>query len=389
MKNSFGDTQNILQVAHLRENVGGPFTSSINLHLALHDFNTNNSLMVLGDKNVGNRIKSIRNANAIEFTKGMWNRVSIHWLSLNFLSKFYTASKKFDHVHFHGFFIFNNIIMLLICKIRGISISIQPHGSLMEYEFRNSARLKAMFIYFFLIVTEGITVNYIVTSKIELDQLPNKIIDTGKSFLLTYQESEIDEVRSEIDQIDLSTLSNKNQINVLFMGRITPKKNLLLIARAIHEVNLSGGNFDLVCVGPLEDKEKINMQFIEELLGRNFHYLGPIYSELAKRQVMESCHIFALPSLGENFSLSAMEANRAGLFCILSHNIGSIDALNPQSTLVLKDLELDTWVQALIGITKLIPISPTTTLSSAQHSGSWSHEAVKFLNFISVKSSTF
>ena len=127
MKNSLRDVQTILQVAHLRENVGGPFTSSINLHLALHNFNTNNSLMVLGDKNVGNRIKSIRNANAIEFTKGLRNRVSIHWLSLNFLSKFYIASKKFDHVHFHGFFVFDNLIMLLICKIRGISISIQPH----------------------------------------------------------------------------------------------------------------------------------------------------------------------------------------------------------------------------------------------------------------------
>lgn len=385
MKNSLRDVQTILQVAHLRENVGGPFTSSINLHLALHNFNTNNSLMVLGDKNVGNRIKSIRNANAIEFTKGLRNRVSIHWLSLNFLSKFYIASKKFDHVHFHGFFVFDNLIMLLICKIRGISISIQPHGSLMEYEFRNSARLKAMFIHFFLLATEGTTVNYVVTSKIELEQLPTKIIDTGKSFLLTYQISEIDEIRREIEQIDLSALSNRNQTNVLFMGRITPKKNLLLIARAIHAVNLSGGNFNLVCVGPLEDEEKINMLLVENLLGRDFHYLGPLYSELAKRQVMDSCHVFALPSLGENFSLSAMEANRAGLFCLLSHNIGSIDSLNPQTTLVLKDLDLNTWVQALKGITELIPTSATTTLSSAQHSSSWSNEAAQFLNFISFK----
>ena len=375
----------VLQVAHLKENVGGPFTSTVNFHLALHRLNIENSLMVLGDIDVENQIRSIRNAKAIEFTQGNGNKVSTNLLAFNFLRNFYTATKKFDHVHFHGFFILDNLVMLLICKLKGFSVSIQPHGSLMKYEFRNSRRLKELFIHFFLIVTKGITITYVLTSRIELDQLPTKMIDVGKSFLLTYQKSEIDEVEYAMAQIDLSALSRKNQTNVLFMGRITPKKNLLLIARAIHAVNISGGNLSLICVGPLEDEEKSNMQLVRELLGSDFHYLGPIYSEQVKRQVMDLCHVFALPSLGENFSLSAMEANRAGLYCVLSENIGSIDVLNPQTTLVLMDLDLDTWVNALKGITELIPPSPITTLSSAQHFGSWSHEAAQFLNFISVE----
>jgi hypothetical protein len=51
----------LLQVAHLKENVGGPFTSVIDLHLAFYGIDFVNSLLVCGDSSIQDQIDSIIN----------------------------------------------------------------------------------------------------------------------------------------------------------------------------------------------------------------------------------------------------------------------------------------------------------------------------------------
>lgn len=376
----------LLQVAHLKEHVGGPFISVVDLHLAFYSIDNFNSLLVCGDASIQDQINSINNSKSIKFISRKENRSSVKQISYELLKNFYTNSKQYDHIHLHGFFILDNLLMLLICRFRRISVSIQPHGSLMRYEFRKSLKLKAIFISIFLLVVKRMKITYVVTSKIELKQLPHRICKTGRIFNLTYQISEIDLVSDETFPDILPSLSSPNQINVLFLGRVTPKKNLLFLARAIDAVNESGGNLNLICVGPLENEEISNFRLVSELLGSKFHYLGAVYSKQVKKQIFELSQIFALPSLGENFGLAALEANKAGLYCILSENIGCIELLNPNTTMVLSELDLDEWIVELRRAARLCNDNSRILSDLSASNTSWNKEAVRFLNFISSSS---
>lgn len=376
----------LLQVAHLKEHVGGPFISVVDLHLAFYSIDNCNSLLVCGDASIQDRINSINNSKSIKFIYGKESRSSVKQISYKLLESFYTNSKQYDHIHLHGFFILDNLLMLLICRFRRISVSIQPHGSLMKYELRKSSKLKAIFISIFLLVVKGMKITYVVTSKIELEQLPSRICKTGKILHLTYQISEIDLVSDETFPDILPSLSSPNQINVLFLGRVTPKKNLLFLARAINAVNETGGNLNLICVGPLEPEEISNFRLVSELLGSKFHYFGAVYSKQVKKQIFELSQIFALPSLGENFGLAALEANKAGLYCILSENIGCIELLNPNTTIVLSELDLDEWIVELRRAARLCNDNSRILSDLSTSNTSWNKEAVRFLNFISSSS---
>jgi glycosyltransferase involved in cell wall biosynthesis len=373
----------LLQVAHLKENVGGPFTSVIDLHLAFYSIDHGNSLLVCGDSSIQDQINSIRNSKSIKFILGKEKRFSVKRISYKLLKNFYINLKEYDHIHFHGFFIIDNLLMLLICKFRRMSVSVQPHGSLMRYEFRKSPKLKAFFVGIFILIVKKMNITHVVTSKIELAQLPSRIYGIGKIFQLTYQISEIDMVSAETFPDILPSLSSPDQINVLFMGRVTSKKNLLFLARAIIAVNKSGENLNLICVGPLEKEEMANFRLVGELLGSKFHYFGAIYSKQAKKQIFELSKIFVLPSLGENFGLAALEANKAGLHCILSENIGCIELLNPNTTTVLKELDLEAWIVELRRAARLFHNNPKSLPNLSEPNTSWNSEAIQFLNFIS------
>lgn len=376
----------LLQVAHLKEHVGGPFTSVINLHLAFYGIDFVNSLLVCGDSSIQDQIDSISNSKSIKFILGREKQFSVKRISYRLLKYFYINSKKYDHVHLHGFFIMDNLLILLICKFRRISVSVQPHGSLMRYEFKKSPKFKAFFICIFLLIVRRMKIIFVVTSKIEMEQLPARIHGIGKIFHLTYQISEIDLASDEIFPDILPSMSISDQINVLFMGRVTPKKNLLFLARAIMALNKSGENLNLICVGPLEKEEIANFRLVSELLGSKFHYLGAIYSQQTKKQIFELSQIFALPSLGENFGLAALEANKAGLYCILSANIGCIDLLNPNTTIVLNELDLEAWIVELRRAIRLLHTKPRTLPNLNEPNTSWNSEAIQFLNFISSSS---
>lgn len=78
-----------------------------------------------------------------------------------------------------------------------------------------------------------------------------------------------------------------------------------------------------------------------------------------------------------------MEANKAGLHCILSENIGCIELLNPNTTTVLNELDLEVWIVELRRAARLFRNNPKSLPNLSEANTSWSSEAIQFLNFIS------
>jgi len=372
----------ILQIAIIEESIGGPFVSVLNFHLALNTVSNKNTLLATLSRTDYFRIKALRQSlKVIPYLEESKN-INPKRLSPGFISKVVSNLKNYETVHLHGFFIISYIPIIFFCRLFRKNISIQPHGSLMEYEIARMNIFKKCFMFFIRLLSIGTEITYVVTSSVESEQIPRKLIrNESQIFSTRYFSSEIslDTDQSDIDLQKLVVSQNKK---VLFLGRITKKKNLNLLIEAIKYANTRNAELDLVVVGPIDSDQNYLLDFGKSTLGERFIFLGPTYSKDLKEKIMGMCQIFALPSLGENFALTLLEAESCGLHLLLSPNIGAIEVLNANKLTIVGDLHVASWGKALTSLSKSCT-NEQKRLSDSNPSGeSWITEAHKFSNFL-------
>ena len=112
-------------------------------------------------------------------------------------------------------------------------------------------------------------------------------------------------------------VKNANQLNLAFVGRWHPIKNLLLVLQALKSQIF---NCELHIVGPQEDGEYTGkcQQAIQDLPANiqvKVHGALPTESTM---QVVSQCHAMILPTEGENFGHAIFEAFGAGVPVIIS-----------------------------------------------------------------------
>jgi len=372
----------ILQIAIIEESIGGPFVSVLNFHLALNTVSNENTLLARLNKTDYFRINNLKHSlKVIPYIKESKN-INPKSLSLGFISKVVSNLRNYEAVHLHGFFITSYIPIILFCRLLRKKVSIQPHGSLMEYELLQMNIFKRGFIFFIRLLSIGTEITYVVTSSVESEQIPRKLIRNQNQIYLTRYFSSEFSLDPNQNDIDLSKLAVSQNKKVLFLGRIAKKKNLHLLIEATKYANTRAAELDLVVVGPIDFDQNDLLDFGKSTLGERFIFLGPIYSKDLKEEIMGMCQIFALPSTGENFALSLLEAESCGLHLLLSPNIGAIEVLNENRLTVVGDLHVATWGEALISLSKSCA-NEKKLLSYSNPSGeSWITEAHKFSNFL-------
>ncbi len=113
---------------------------------------------------------------------------------------------------------------------------------------------------------------------------------------------------------------------ILFLGRVSPIKNLETLLRAFSKVKKNAG---LEIVGPIEKEYGAKLTSIIEKLGlRNkvkFH--PPIYDLKNKIKKMDNADIFCLPSKREGHPQSLIEAMARKKLVIASNNPGSKEVI--------------------------------------------------------------
>lgn len=108
----------------------------------------------------------------------------------------------------------------------------------------------------------------------------------------------------------------------LFVGRISPIKNLEMLVRAFGQAGIA--NARLVLVGPmLEPDYAAHLQSVcsELALGDSVLFTGPLYGD-EKLAALAAADLFVLPSLFESFGNAAAEAVAAGLPVLLTDTCG-------------------------------------------------------------------
>ena len=120
-----------------------------------------------------------------------------------------------------------------------------------------------------------------------------------------------------LDESALQIGKHKDDLLVLFVGRIHPIKNLDYLLRVLGKVQTS---VQLTIVGSIEDKSFWqDCQSLIDQLPENIsvHYKGEMPNQLLPA-VLKEHHIFSLPTKGENFGHAIFEALSLGKPVLIS-----------------------------------------------------------------------
>lgn len=138
--------------------------------------------------------------------------------------------------------------------------------------------------------------------------------------------------------------SLRQQSLVLYLGRISWKKNLDLVIEALpslHDAHfVIAGNDDEGLRARLERKAR--RLAVEEQLT----FTGPVYGA-EKAALLRAATVFVLPSRSENFSNSVLEAMAVGCPVIISPEVGLAECVRAGGCGIVLESEVDAWSSAI------------------------------------------
>ncbi|MGB9179676.1 MAG: glycosyltransferase [Pyrinomonadaceae bacterium] len=109
----------------------------------------------------------------------------------------------------------------------------------------------------------------------------------------------------------------------LFLGRITPVKQLDVLLRAFKTVSADFPDAALVIAGPDEDNHlSVLKQLVNELGMKNEVIFTGGLQGAEVQAALADAEMFVLPSLHENFGVAAVEAMASGIPVIVSDRVG-------------------------------------------------------------------
>jgi glycosyltransferase involved in cell wall biosynthesis len=116
---------------------------------------------------------------------------------------------------------------------------------------------------------------------------------------------------------------------ILFLGRMSREKNLLLLIKSMEYIVKAIKDAKLILVGPDEGLMKKVYGYAKSRgLTRAIKYLGPIYGD-EKFRIYAGSAVFALPSLYEAFGITLLEAGIVGTPSVITGQGGQIYTAPP------------------------------------------------------------
>jgi glycosyltransferase involved in cell wall biosynthesis len=361
-----------VSVAH-----GGPSRAIVEIERALADRGINVTTVTTDDDGRGRRL-SVAREEAIEadFATRWYFPLNTEFykVSLSLARWLQKNIKKFDLVHAHALFSFAPIAAAYIARGQNVPYVLRPLGVLGRYGMsRRRAQLKR--ISFALIersLIESAAAVHLTSlaEKTEMESLGltcNGVviplgIDTGQAASLERK----------------SSLRSENAIELLFLSRIDPKKNLENLLRAMPLVLRTRRNLRLAIAGSGDpayiDKLMALAQHLQ--VADNIKWLGFVDGD-QKHDVLASSAAFILPSYSENFGIAVIEALAAGLPCIVSKEV----AISREIRIAKAGIVTDTGPRSIAeGILRIVASdSGYQSMSAAAHNlakTSFSREAM-------------
>jgi glycosyltransferase involved in cell wall biosynthesis len=149
--------------------------------------------------------------------------------------------------------------------------------------------------------------------------------DAEKVFLeATFQCKNVDVLANSLslDGAQLFDRTPKNELKLLFLGRISKEKGLTYIYEAFKTLKEKHHYTpDFYMAGKGEDEAEYVSKF-GALLDEKFHFKGVVFGD-EKTELLKSCNVFLLPSFFEGLPISLLEAMSFGQIPVVT-KVGSI-----------------------------------------------------------------
>ena len=132
---------------------------------------------------------------------------------------------------------------------------------------------------------------------------------------------------------------------VLMVGNVLPRKNLPVVARAVHLMRARGEDVALRVVGSIKPTARAHVEEAMALLGPAVTFTG-YSSQKDLATELRSAHVLAFPSLFEGFGIPVLEGMAAGLPVVVSDR-AALPEVAGTAALVAAGEDREAWADAL------------------------------------------
>ncbi|WP_351189648.1 glycosyltransferase [Shewanella sp. TB4-MNA-CIBAN-0142] len=212
-------------------------------------------------------------------------------------------NNDFDIIYLNSFFDFNfSIVFSVLISFRMFNekeILLAPRGELTQGAMSLKPLKKKLFLTLFKVFRLHKNITFHFTSKEELEESIFFLGDV-KYNLAPNMHGDLPVYKIKEKQVD--------SLNIIFLSRISPKKNLLTIIESLK--NIKFGNVNFTIAGVVDDHVYWDKCCsLLRLLPSNIkvNILGPIDRHQVTIELSKS-HLFFLPTLNENYGHAIVEA---------------------------------------------------------------------------------
>jgi glycosyltransferase involved in cell wall biosynthesis len=289
---------------------GGPIKSIENLSLKIQNFSRMIILTKDRDFADDSQYKGIVSG---RLTKYNCHNV-IYERRINIFSILkYIKSEDVDLIWINSFFSSYSVSVLILKKVGLIDLPIilSPRGELSSGALSLKNKKKNLFLYMSSLINLYKGAVFHSTDKMESEDI---------SKLLNFNSVCIPNLASEKVFLLNPEKKIKGYLRIVFLSRISKKKNLLQAIQIVNSIHVGSILFDIY--GPEED-----FQYLKQCisLAKKTHdnvtinFKGHVYPKDVRR-VMSGYHVLLLPTLSENYGHVIVEAMSSGLIPVISNN---------------------------------------------------------------------
>jgi glycosyltransferase involved in cell wall biosynthesis len=209
-------------------------------------------------------------------------------------------------VHGHGFYVYPNAAVGRLACRQGTPLVYHPHGMFEPWILARSRFKKSVAHTWF----ENANFRHARLWRALTAREADQIHAQGITAPVVVIPNGIDPGPSRPPRVT----AGQSRRQVLFLGRLHPKKGLALLVGAWSQLTRQAADWEVVIAGPDELGHRAEIEALVRAAGLegSVRFTGPVAGE-AKLACLRAADVFILPSHSEGFSVAILEAMAAGL----------------------------------------------------------------------------
>ena len=243
--------------------------------------------------------------------------------NIKFIKKY---SADFNTVYSCGLFCKCTINAILLHKFnKSQKLYVAPMGVFSKAAISSKALKKRVFLFAFKHLGLFKNVIWSFTSELELEEAKASLCDVIKEYIIAEDLPRKVDFDAKIDRVNSCINQENDVLKLVFLSRVSPKKNLEYCAQVLNDITDKEIVFDVY--GTAENEEYWDRcRKLLESLPKNirYRYCGEVNSEKVL-DVFSNYDAFLFPTKGENFGHVIYEALAAGCIPIISDQTPWLD----------------------------------------------------------------